>query len=91
MAVALLQRKEINILKRVSFNRNVVQFYGFCLEEQAPMLVRSIERARELGHLTLFDNLTTLHADSLPSSVDQHHEHCFTKLSQAHLSLSASF
>ena len=44
-AVAMLQRKEINILKRVSFNRNVVQFYGFCLEEQAPMLVRSMERA----------------------------------------------
>lgn len=28
----------IGILKRVSFNRNVVQFYGFCLEESAPML-----------------------------------------------------
>jgi polyphosphate kinase 2 (PPK2 family) len=41
----LPQKKEISILKRVSFNRNVVQFYGFCLEEQAPMLVRSVERA----------------------------------------------
>jgi hypothetical protein len=41
VVVAPLQRKEINILKRVSFNRNVVQFYGFCLEEQAPMLVRN--------------------------------------------------
>jgi serine/threonine protein kinase len=39
--VAALQRKEINILKRVSFNRNVVQFYGFCLDKSAPMLVRS--------------------------------------------------
>ena len=39
--MALLQRKEINILKRVSFNRNVVQFYGFCLDETAPMLVRA--------------------------------------------------
>jgi hypothetical protein len=38
--VVLLQRKEINILKRVSFNRNVVQFYGFCLDKSAPMLVR---------------------------------------------------
>ena len=35
-----LQRKEINIMKRVSFNRNVVQFYGYCLEKSAPMLVR---------------------------------------------------
>lgn len=32
--------KEIGILKRVSFNRNIVQFYGFCLEVEAPMLVR---------------------------------------------------
>jgi hypothetical protein len=39
--VALLQRKEIDILKRVSFNRNVVQFYGFCLDKSAPMLVRT--------------------------------------------------
>jgi hypothetical protein len=38
--VARVQRKEINIMKRVSFNRNVVQFYGFCLEKSAPMLVR---------------------------------------------------
>lgn len=38
MLLSALQ-KEISILKRVSFNRNIVQFYGFCLEVEAPMLV----------------------------------------------------
>ncbi len=39
MLLSALER-EIGILKRVSFNRNIVQFYGFCLEVEAPMLVR---------------------------------------------------
>ena len=45
----VLQRKEINILKRVSFNRHVVQFYGFCLEESAPMLVSRSATVCALG------------------------------------------
>ena len=43
--MARLQRKEIDILKRVSFNRNVVQFYGFCLDKSAPMLVQTCSTA----------------------------------------------
>ncbi|KAK9825364.1 hypothetical protein WJX81_004084 [Elliptochloris bilobata] len=31
--------EEIQLLKRISFDRNVVQFYGACLESQPPMLV----------------------------------------------------
>jgi hypothetical protein len=46
---SVLQRKEINILKRVSFNRHVVQFYGFCLEESAPMLVSRSATVCALG------------------------------------------
>ena len=30
---------EINLLKSLSFDRNVVQFYGACLQPQFPMLV----------------------------------------------------
>ena len=45
----MLQHKEISILKRVSFNRNVVQFYGFCLDKSAPMLVRASCRAGAPG------------------------------------------
>ncbi|KAK9805505.1 hypothetical protein WJX72_001765 [[Myrmecia] bisecta] len=32
-------RKEISILKSLSFNRNIVQFYGACLQAGKPMLV----------------------------------------------------
>ncbi|KAK9811452.1 hypothetical protein WJX72_004105 [[Myrmecia] bisecta] len=32
-------RKEISILKSLSFDRNIVQFYGACLQEGRPMLV----------------------------------------------------
>lgn len=39
MLLEALQR-EVAILKRVSANRNVVQFYGCCLEGDTPMLVR---------------------------------------------------
>ena len=31
--------QEIRLLKRISFDRNIVQFYGACLESQPPMLV----------------------------------------------------
>ncbi|KAK9825358.1 hypothetical protein WJX81_003161 [Elliptochloris bilobata] len=31
--------EEIRLLRRISFDRNVVQFYGACLETQPPMLV----------------------------------------------------
>lgn len=44
----VLQRKEIGILKRVSFNRNIVQFYGFCLDESAPMLVMELMEGGDL-------------------------------------------
>ena len=35
-AVAL---QEVQLLKRISFDRNIVQFYGACLDTQPPMLV----------------------------------------------------
>ena len=79
LAVLLLQRKEINILKRVSFNRNVVQFYGFCLEEQAPMLVRSMERPYEYSmsrHLHGFLMATQLFvATTCSAAAAQHLQH----------------
>ena len=31
--------QEIQLLRRISFDRNIVQFYGACLESQPPMLV----------------------------------------------------
>ena len=61
LAVLLLQRKEINILKRVSFNRNVVQFYGLCLDESAPMLVRPLSIRGNRAAL-LQCRMTILHA-----------------------------
>ena len=30
---------EINLLRSLSFNRNIVQFYGACMQSQHPMLV----------------------------------------------------
>ena len=60
-AVLPLQRKEIDILKRVSFNRNVVQFYGFCLDESAPMLVRPLSIRGSRAAL-LQCRMTILHA-----------------------------
>ena len=76
LAVASLQRKEINILKRVSFNRNVVQFYGFCLDETAPMLVRASDTCNEswlCGSVALLQNLAPtqlgeLYQPRVPSS-----------------------
>ena len=31
--------QEIRLLRRISFDRNIVQFYGACLETKPPMLV----------------------------------------------------
>ena len=35
----LVRVQEIQLLRRISFDRNIVQFYGACLESQPPMLV----------------------------------------------------
>ena len=31
--------QEVQLLKLISFDRNIVQFYGACLDTQPPMLV----------------------------------------------------
>ena len=36
---------EINLLKSLSFDRNVVQFYGVVLDEACPMLVSQLHGA----------------------------------------------
>ena len=38
-AVLLAYLQEIQLLKRISHDRNVVQFYGACLETKPPMLI----------------------------------------------------
>ena len=34
-----LTLQEIQLLKRISHDRNIVQFYGACLDTQPPMLI----------------------------------------------------
>ena len=34
-----LLRKEINVLEKVSFDRNIVQYYGACLQDQATAML----------------------------------------------------
>ena len=34
-----LTLQEIQLLKRISHDRNIVQFYGACLETKPPMLI----------------------------------------------------
>ncbi len=38
MCAQLLQ-EEVHIMERVSFDRNIVQYYGACLNEEVPLLV----------------------------------------------------
>ena len=43
--------QEIQLLRRISFDRNIVQFYGACLESQPPMLVMEYMAVRSPLHL----------------------------------------
>jgi len=36
---AQLLQEEVHIMERVSFDRNIVQYYGACLNEEVPLLV----------------------------------------------------
>ncbi len=36
---AELLQEEVHIMERVSFDRNIVQYYGACLNEEVPLLV----------------------------------------------------
>ena len=38
-AVLFPSSQEIQLLKRISHDRNIVQFYGACLETKPPMLI----------------------------------------------------
>ena len=45
-------KKEINVLQLVSYDRNVVQYYGACLQDQAsPMLVMEYMAVRSCSSL----------------------------------------
>ena len=69
----LLLSQEIRLLERISHDRNIVQFYGACLQTNPPMLVMEYMGVRAtLAHLHL--NVLTGCALMSPSlSVGQSH------------------